>query len=128
MRYWRRNLRDLWGEFRMRHLLAAMLFGSVLVPTSYAQMTYYLQRDLGVEGFQRNCQYSNGKVYAVNSTKMCPLSIQEEGYLPQNSKTTGFKAGEYSDGLTKVCVYNVLGNQRAIRLNNTELCPLTYDF
>lgn len=112
----------------MKHLLAAMLFGSAFAPISYAQMTYYFQRDLGVEGFQRKCQYSNGKVYAVNSSKMCPLSIQEEGYLPQNTKTTGFKAGEYNDGLTKICVYNVLGSQRAIRLNTTELCPLTYEF
>jgi hypothetical protein len=41
---------------------------------------------------------------------------------------TGFKQGEYQDGMTKVCVYSVLGNQRLLRVDSTDLCPLSYDF
>ena len=43
-------------------------------------------------------------------------------------KGTGFLAGEYLDGMTKVCVYDVMGEKKAIRLNSTSLCPLNPRF
>lgn len=90
-------------------------------------MTYFLQSDLGINGFERHCRYSNGEVYSVNSSELCPMSIEVDG-LDFGNAVTGFKAGEYDDGMTKVCVYDVLGSQRAVRVGLVELCPLTYDF
>ncbi len=88
--------------------------------------TYFLQQDLGTRGFQHLCRYSNGQVYSFNSPSLCPLSIQDSA--PGFGQGTGFKQGEYRDGLTKVCVYSVLGQQRSIRISGTGLCPLTYPF
>ncbi len=89
-----------------------------------AAMTYFLRSDLGVHGFQRTCEYSNGQTYAVNSTELCPMSIEDNPV----ANGTGFLQGEYRDGPTKVCVYDVLGSQKALRLNVTEICPLTSRF
>jgi hypothetical protein len=102
-----------------------------LMQTVPAQaMTYFLTNDLGISGFQRLCQYSDGNTYSVNSTQLCPMSVDVDGVqMPAGAPgVTGFKAGEYRDGMTKVCVYSVLGSTRSIRMNSTDLCPLTYDF
>jgi hypothetical protein len=98
----------------------------IVAATPSLALTYFLEQDLGVEGFQHYCRYSNDRTYSVNATQLCPLSLQDTG--PGIGEGTGFKQGEYRDGLTKVCVYSVLGHQKAIRIDGTDLCPLTYDF
>lgn len=67
--------------------------------------TYFLERDLGVEGLERYCRYSNGETYTVNNIDLCPMQIEESA--PGFGKAVGFKSGEYQDGMTKVCVYDV---------------------
>jgi hypothetical protein len=94
-------------------------------------LTYYLSQDLGVQGLQHLCRYSNGKIYSVNAAELCPMQVEDQG-LPANSGyqpvQVGFKTGEYMDGMTKVCVYNVLGHAEAIRVGGAELCPLSHNF
>lgn len=41
---------------------------------------------------------------------------------------TGFLKGETSEGLTKVCFYDVLGETHTLNLPSTRLCPLSYQF
>lgn len=84
--------------------------------------THNLVEDLGVRGVMRQCKYSNGKVYAVNAAEICQISIEDSA--PGFGKGQGFLKGEYEDGMTKVCVYDVLGEKRAIRINITSICPL----
>jgi len=110
----------------------AGLLVSVIVAAPADAMTYFLQKDLGVQDNQHLCSYSNGKIYAFNATDLCELSIEDDGPVSlgnQRPQTqTGFSAGEYQDGMTKVCVYNVMGRKEAIRLGSVELCPLTHEF
>lgn len=107
-------------------LIVAGMAIIAIIATPAAAWTYYLERDLGIRGFERLCRYSNDEVYSVNSIDLCPMSIDDSP--PGFGQGIGFKAGEYQDGLTKVCVYDVLGQQKAIRIDNFELCPLSYDF
>lgn len=109
----------------MRYFVALIVVLCWSLPSQ--AMTYYFTRDLGLSGFQHLCEYSNGKTYSVNGTQMCPMSIEEDGIIT-NGSTPGFKAGEYQDGMTKVCVYNVMGSQRFLRINGMGLCPLSYNF
>jgi hypothetical protein len=101
---------------------AAIGAGAIaLLGVSVQAQTAFLQSDLGVRGLMRYCKYSNGKVYTVNSTDLCQMSV-EEG-LPTRG-AVGFLQGEYMDGMTKVCVYDVLGQRQALRVGGVELCPL----
>ncbi|KAF0813926.1 hypothetical protein IGB42_01605 [Andreprevotia sp. IGB-42] len=111
-------------------ILGALL---LLASLDASALTYFLEKDLGVKGNMHYCRYNNGKVYAVNAYDMCELSIEVDGYSPPANSTssyrsTGFFKGEYQDGFTKVCVYDVTGTRKAIRLNSTELCPLSASF
>lgn len=95
-------------------------------------LTYFLSQDLGVRGQFHLCQYSNGKVYSFNATDLCPMQVNDDG--PANFggggsiKQQGFKSGEYQDGMTKVCVYNVMGRSEALRISSVGICPLNYEF
>ena len=113
----------------MRHILVVAL--ALSAQPAFA-LTYFLTQDLGVRGLQHLCLYSNGKVYAVNATDLCPLQVNDNPATSTPPATrpgnTGFKIGEYQDGLTKVCIYNVLGDKKAVRVDGTELCPQTYNF
>ena len=100
-------------------------FALALAPGAHA-WTHNLVKDLGVRGVMRYCQYSNGKVYAVNAAEICEISIEDSA--PGFGQGQGFLKGEYQDGMTKVCVYDVLGEQRALRINSTSLCPLNPKF
>ena len=92
-------------------------------------MTYYLKKDLGVRNMQHLCLYSNDKVYSLNATDMCPMSVEDDSIgRSKATPQTGFKSGEYADGMTKVCVYDVLGKTEEVRFPLTTLCPLTYKF
>jgi hypothetical protein len=114
----------------IRQTTMALLF--LLAPAIPAWgLDYYLQQDLGVQGLFHLCRYSNGKVYSFNATTLCPLQVQDNGppaFAGSPPQRVGFKAGEYMDGMTKVCVYNVLGDSQAIRIGAVELCPLTHNF
>lgn len=100
-------------------------------PPAFAN-TYFLQQDLGVHGLVHVCQYSNGRDYSFNATQLCPLQIEDDGPPqmngPATNTVTGFLSGQYMDGMTQVCVYNVLGSTEAIRLNGIGACPATYQF
>ncbi len=89
-------------------------------------MTYFLVQDLGARGNMRYCKYNNGKIYTVNAVELCQMSVEDGGF--SNGHAMGFLAGEYQDGMTKVCVYDVLGAKKALRLNSVALCPLNSNF
>lgn len=121
----------------MKRIITAGFVGALLASAlafagPASAMTYFLQKDLGVHDNQHLCKFSNGKVYAYNAIDLCPLQIEDDGPVnygnQKAAKQTGFKSGEYQDGMTKVCVYSVMGRTEAIRLSSVELCPLTYDF
>ena len=108
----------------------SMILSMSMSAPSFA-FDYYLQSDLGVHGLYHLCKYSNGRVYSFNAIELCPLSVSDDvsGPAPPTSaRKMGFKAGEYQDGMTKVCVYDVLGQKAAIRVGAVELCPLTHEF
>lgn len=111
-----------------------ILGASVLLFCAYSAsaLTYFLSQDIGVRGQFHLCKYTNGEVYSFNATDLCPLQVDDDG--PANlgggssTKQMGFKTGEYVDGMTKVCVYSVMGRTEAVRIGSVELCPLTYEF
>ena len=88
--------------------------------------TYYLQRDLGIQGVEHLCRYSNGKIYAIPATELCDLSIEDSA--PGFGTGTGFLKGNFMQGMSTVCVYDVLGEERAISLGGMGICPLTHNF
>jgi hypothetical protein len=88
--------------------------------------THNLEQDLGVKGVMRYCKYSNGKVYAVNAVDICQISIEDS--TPGFGQGQGFLKGEHQDGMTKVCVYDVLGEQKGLRISSTSICPLNPKF
>ncbi|MDC9822976.1 hypothetical protein PRN20_04470 [Devosia sp. ZB163] len=106
----------------MRIIAVLALLATMNSPA--AAMTYFLRSDQGVQGLERFCEYSNGQTYTVNSIDLCPMSIEDNPV----ASGTGFLQGEYQDGMTKVCVYDVLGSEKGLRVNAAELCPLTAKF
>ena len=94
--------------------------------TNAQAWAHNLVEDLGVRGVMRYCKYSNGKVYTVNAAEICQVSIEDSA--PGFGRGQGFHKGEYQDGMTKVCVYDVLGEQRSIRVDGTSICPLDPKF
>lgn len=86
----------------------------------------FLSQDLGIHGMQHLCRYSDGKVYAFNATDTCPTSVNLPGFVAGGM--TGFLSGQYQDGMTKVCVYNVAGQTRAVRVSGYAVCPQSYQF
>jgi len=108
----------------IRKIVLLAVFLSTPLPT--LAWTLFLQNDLGVKGNMRYCKYSDGKIYSFNSIELCRLSI--EGSAPGLGRGVGFLNREYIDGMTKVCVYDVLGERKAKRVNSTDLCPLTINF
>jgi len=108
---------------------------ALAVASSANAMTYYLTQDDGVQNNQHICEYSNNRTYAYNATDLCPMSIEDgtpaaqpKDSYQQPTTITGFYKGEYQDGMTKVCIYSVLGREEAIRLGSAEICPTSYDF
>ena len=110
----------------MRHTFALAGLMTLLVVSNAEALPIFLSQDLGVKGLMRYCKYSNGKIYTVNATDLCELSI-EDG-MQSSGQATGFLAREYEDGMTKVCVYDVLGEKKALRLSSASLCPLNAKF
>lgn len=98
-------------------------WGASVAPSSGPEV--YMTQDLGVHGLFHLCRYSDGRVYSFNATQLCPLDFPTPA-LPAGA--VGMKIGEYQDGMTKVCVYDVLGSQEAIRISAAALCPLSHTF
>ncbi len=109
-------------------LLRTILIVVVLVfwTSSSFALTVFLKRDLGTQGFLRYCLYSNDEQYTVNSIDLCPLSVDVG--MDFGGGAIGFLAGEYRDGMSKVCVYDVLGEQKATRISGIGICPLSERF
>ena len=105
---------------------AILILCILVMPLDARAWTYNLEADLGVRGLVRYCKYSNGKIYTVNSVEICQLSIQDSA--PGFGQGQGFLQGEYQDGMTKVCIYQVLGERKALRIPSTSICPLNPQF
>ena len=105
---------------------AILVFCILTTPLNALAWTYYLEADLGVRGLMRYCKYSNGRIYTVNAVEICQLSVEDSA--PGFGQGQGFLQGEYQDGMTKVCVYQVLGEKRALRIPSTSICPLNPSF
>ena len=88
--------------------------------------TYYFVADLGVEDNQRLCKYNNGKVYTINANDLCEVSVEDSA--AGIGQGVGFLKGAYPDGITKVCVYDVLGQNKALRIQSVGICPLNQNF
>ena len=114
--------------------LAALTLLAAATPA--LAISSYLTDDQGVKNGQHYCKYGNGKVYTFSATSLCPLSVKEDApqpaeksrEKPQMGGNTGFYKDEYIDDMTKVCVYNVIGQSRSIRIKRIDLCPMQYDF
>jgi hypothetical protein len=106
-----------------RITIAALSFGLSMHASAW---THSLVKDLGVKGVMRYCQYSNGKVYAVNAVDICKISIEDSA--PGFGRGQGFLKGEYQDGMTKVCIYDVLGETKSLRVGGTTICPAAPKF
>jgi hypothetical protein len=89
--------------------------------------TYHLQSDLGLQGQFRYCEYDNGESYTVNPAELCPLTVED---TPPGMAIAaeGFLVGEYMDGMSKVCVYEAMGAEKALRFSSTSICPLSTSF
>ncbi len=54
--------------------------------------TYFLQKDLGIQGTQHLCQYSNNRVYAVSVGQICAPQIEDQPNMATQS-STGLQQG-----------------------------------
>ncbi|MFL1550089.1 hypothetical protein HX867_13115 [Pseudomonas gingeri] len=105
---------------------AAIVICGLFSPLYAYAWNYSLVQDMGVQGMARYCKYDNGKVYTVNASDICQISIVDSA--PGLGNGQGFLKGEYPDGMNKVCVYDVLGQQKAIRISSVAICPPTSNF
>ena len=105
--------------------LAVACYG-VLLATGAQAWTHNLVEDLGVKGVMRYCKYSNGKIYTINAAEICKISIEDSA--PGFGEGPGFLIGEQQDGMTKVCIYNVNGEKKGMRVDGTSICPLNPKF
>ncbi len=88
----------------------------------------------GRYGAEKLCVGRDGKVYTESSRETClPFSYYEIGprdfiRRPQDVyPQSGLKVKEYVDGSIRICVYDILGKSKTIRMVNLEACPLTFD-
>jgi hypothetical protein len=121
-----RTTQNAGGYMRKSRILTVALLCCIATPAFAIDV--YLRRDLGTKDFMRYCLYSNDETYTVNSTEICPLSVDGGNNFGAGTTRHGFLSGEYDDGMTKVCVYDVLGERQGLRLRLTELCPLSQNF
>ena len=56
------------------------------------------------------------------------VSISAALFPSAAGATTGFLKGERTDGMSKVCYYDVLGERYELNLRAVDICPLSYDF
>jgi len=83
-----------------------------------------LQSDLGVNGSIRYCRYSDGKVYTFNALDFCEMAINTN-----DAMGIGDLVGEKkSDDMNKICIYDVMGEKKSIRVSIVSLCPISQKF
>ena len=109
----------------MKTLLVTGIFIACWSPPGWA-FTHFLKSDLGVKGTVRYCAYNNGRTYAVNSAQTCAPSVEDSAIGMGHG--AGTLQGEYRDGLNKVCIYQVFGERRGLRVTATQICPLNAKF
>lgn len=85
-----------------------------------------LDTDYGVRGALHYCRYSNGKVYAFEAGKECPGTMAEPP--DRGGRGTGYLKSEAHEGDSKLCIYNVSGMERSIRVTSFANCPLNQEF
>lgn len=91
---------------------------------STSAMTVFLQENLGVNGTLRYCRYSDGKVYTFDAIDMCALSIEASGFGGMGTLLEEKNTG----GMNKLCIYDVMGEKKAIRVGLSNLCPISRQF
>ncbi|GAM71439.1 hypothetical protein JCM19236_6397 [Vibrio sp. JCM 19236] len=76
-----------------------------------------------------------GEIHSLNlgSTDLCPLTYEFDitPKLQQPSpeaNKTGFFKEEKTQGFSKLCSYDVLGDTYVLTIGSTEICPQTYKF
>lgn len=104
-----------------------ILLGGMVSNTSPAVAWGGLVRQW-VQGMNTVCAYSDGEQYMMDGLAMCPVSDQEAQPQGFSQHGMGMSAGEYQDNNSKVCVYEVFGERKFLRLDSTSLCPLSYQF
>ena len=109
----------------MKTLLVLGIFIACASPPAWA-ITHFLKSDLGVKGALRHCSYSNGRTLRVNSAETCPPSVEDSATGMGHG--VGTLQGEHRDGGNKVCVYQVFGERRGMRVSATQICPLNAKF
>jgi hypothetical protein len=54
--------------------------------------------------------------------------VMVAGFPGTSNAATGFLKGDRTDGMSKVCYYDVLGERYELNLRSTDLCPFSYEF
>ncbi len=90
------------------------------------------------QGLSKLCFYNVlDEIYtiSVSAASLCPLSYDfttsppnPTVNTPPSGGKTGFLRGERTQGLSKICFYDVLGETYTISVGAASLCPLTYRF
>ncbi|WP_261837161.1 hypothetical protein [Vibrio ishigakensis] len=114
-------------------LLLLSAFAAYALPASAT--TGFLESE-STQGFSKVCFYDVlGEIHSLNlgSTDLCPLTHEFEitPKLQQPSSDankTGFFKEEKTQGFSKLCSYDVLGDTYVLTIGSTEICPQTYKF
>lgn len=123
----------------MRHALGICLVATacLLLPLKAQAAVGFLQGER-TEGMSKICFYDVlGETHTLNvsAVTLCPLSQNfdimpdvpaERGYY--SGGRTGYLQGERTQGLSKNCYYDVLGETHALTISSVKLCPITHKF
>ena len=114
---------------------------AVLLPLSAFSATG-LKTGEQISGLNKICYYNVlGSAYSITiaATQLCPLSIEAPNPAPRPSGVfapappsaggrMGLLKGEVSEGMNKICYYDVVGSTATLTLSVTSLCPLNHNF
>ena len=118
----------------------AVLTGGLLLATLSSDAvaaTGFLKGESN-EGMSKICFYDVlGETHTINisSVKLCPQTHNfaitpnvpaQRGY--GSGGKTGFLKGERAQGMSKICYYDVLGEDYALTISAVKLCPLNHRF
>ncbi|GAM65317.1 hypothetical protein JCM19232_4282 [Vibrio ishigakensis] len=114
-------------------LLLCSLFTTASLPVWAT--TGFLESE-STQGFSKVCFYDVlGEIHSLNlgSTDLCPLTYEFDitPKLQQpnpEANKTGFFKEEKTQGFSKLCSYDVLGDTYVLTIGSTEICPQTYKF
>ena len=108
----------------------------VVIPSAEARTGFLVSER--TQGLSKLCIYDVlGEVYTINvsAASLCPLSYKfatpprrpSMSTRPTGGRT-GFLKGERTQGLSKICFYDVLGETYTINVSAASLCPLNHRF